>query len=127
MSEEEKDCPLTVTEWLMFLSGERNAIEMRFDMIWNIDIVISIAFATFLLMCLAIYFGSDDRIMWVFFILVPACVLYVVHCHKKIERETEEKSKFLEEIIDGILNGSKNDPNEIRDSYFRWKRDTKPE
>ena len=122
-------------DWVMFLSGEINAIETRFDTFWTAGIATLCAFIGFLIACLVFqitYLISSDSILdgtssiVVIFvnaaIFVVGAAIFVSFCYiflnyKKKEREAKKMVERLEKCREGIFNGL-DDPNKILECYL---------
>ena len=132
---EEKVQQFTPTDWdwVMFLSGEINAIETRFDTVWTAGIAVMIACISFItadLIFRITYQGSSDSILdstsstsviFVSGIFVSgvifglACCIFWITRGKK--RETEKRVNSLKRCRNDIFNRL-DDPNKILECYL---------
>ena len=130
-------------DWVMFLSGEINAIKTRFDTVWTASIAVMMACIGFIigLTFRITYPGSSDSILdttssiIVTFvdavIFVVGAVIFGLACcifwiTKEKKRETEKRVKSLEECREDIFNRL-DDPNKILECLFKrcWKNGDK--
>ena len=136
LGEEGEDQQFTPTDWdwVMFLSGEINAIETRFDTFWTAGIAVMLACIGFIIACLIFritYLGSSDSILdstsSIIVIFVDAVIFVVVAAifvvarsvfsiYKKKKRETEKRVESLKRCREDIFNRL-DDPNKIPEFY----------
>ena len=127
---EEKGQQFTPTDWdwVMFLSGEINAVKTRFVTVWAACIAAMLACLGFIIACLIfriLYLGSSDSILdstsSIIVIFVVAAIFVVAHIvfsiYKKKEREVEDGVEPLEKCRENIFNRL-DDPNKILECYL---------
>ena len=127
-------------DWVMFLSGEINATETRFDAVWTACIAVMMACISFIIACLIFritYLGSSDSILdstsstivifvsavisgfIVIFISAVifglACCIFWITNEKK--SETEKRVESLKKCRNDIFNRL-DDPNKILECYL---------
>ena len=123
---EEKGQQFTPTDWdwVMFLSGEINAIETRFDTVWTASIAVMMACIGFIigLTFRITYPGSSDSILdstsSTNVIFVGVVIIGLAYCifliTKGKKRETKKRVKPLEKCREDIFSRL-GDPNKIND------------
>ena len=112
-------------DWVMFLSGEINAIETRFDTFWTTAIAILCAFMSFIFACLIVtitYLGSSDLLLVSIIVIIVGAFIFVVACRvfsifKEKKREVEDRAELLEKCREDIFNRL-DDPNKILKCYL---------
>ena len=117
---EEKDCPLSIDGWMMFLNGKINAIETRLYTLWAVIIAVLVALVggsiAFTNSCIRVpIHGATLDIPTGLILLLFSVVVYLFllkYC-KKTQKEVEP----LETLRDDILKGLK-DSNEILKRYL---------
>ena len=127
LGEEGEDQQFTPTDWdwVMFLSGEINAIKTRTDMVWTVVIATLCAFAGFLIVflitCSRISASNPDSIVPIIIGIIVgimigggACLLWR---HNKYKPEAEKRVELLEKCREDIFNGL-DDPNKILECYL---------
>jgi F0F1-type ATP synthase membrane subunit a len=121
-------------DWVMFMSGEINAIETRFDIVWTTAIAISCVFIGFLIgfMGLLIGFmgfqmkdlGYSDLILdstssiivnLAAAIFVSLCCIFLIY--RKKEREAKKMVKRLKKCREELFS-KLNAPNKILECYL---------
>ncbi len=133
---EEKGQQFTPTDWdwVMFLSGEINAIKTKTDIVLTVVIATLCAFAGFLIVflitCSRISASNPDSIVNTIigitavplFIVVVCILLYYI----KYRREAEERVKLLEKCREDVFSRL-DDPNKILECLFErcWKKGDK--
>ena len=139
LGEEGEDQQFTPTDWdwVMFLSGEINAIKTRSDTVWTTAIATLCVFMGFILACLIFYItylGSSDSILdsaspiIVIFVVAVTFVFArrVSSIYKKKKYEDEDRVKLLEKCRNDIFDRL-DDPNKILECLFErcWKKGDK--
>ena len=109
-------------DWVMFLSGEINAVKTRSDTVWTVFIAILCASIGFLIVFMGFLITCSNPDIIVNIIgIAGASISVVVIClfwqHNKYERKTEERVKPLEKCRNDIFNRL-DDPNKILECYL---------
>jgi hypothetical protein len=118
---EEKGHQFTPTDWdwVMFLSGEINAVKTIYDTFLATAIAVAVACIGFIIACLIFqitYLGSSDIVIIVGAVIFGfACCVFLINKEKK--RETEERVKPLKKCREDIFNRL-DDPNKILECYL---------
>jgi len=121
---EEKGQQFTPTDWdwVMFLSGEINAIKTRFDTFWTVVIAILCAFICiltgFLIAFSRISASNPDNIVTtIITVAIISGGVYLLWKFDKYKREAEKRVKPLKECREDIFNRL-DDPNKILECYL---------
>ena len=130
LGEEGEDQQFTPTDWdwVMFLSGEINAIETRFDTVWTVFSAIVCAFTGFLIVFMGFLITCSnpdsivDIIIRIAVIRITGAIIgVVVVClfwqHNKYKHKAEDRVKLLERCRNDIFNRL-DDPNKILECYL---------
>ena len=120
---EEKGQKFTPTDWdwVMFLSGEINAIKTRFDTFWTVVIAILCAFIGILTGFLIAFSGisasnPDNIVTTIIAVAIISGGVYLLWQSDKYKREAEKRVKLLEKCREDIFNRL-NGPNKILECY----------
>ena len=109
-------------DWVMFLSGEINAVKTSSDTVWTAVIAISCAFMGFLIMFMGflIACSNPNSIVTIMIRITGAIIGVVFVCiflyYIKYRREDEDRAELLEKCREGIFNRL-DDPNKILECY----------
>ena len=110
-------------DWVMFLSGEINAVKTRSDTVWTAVITISCAFIGFLIVFMGflITCSNPNSIVTIIIRITGAIIGVVFVCiflyYIKYRREDEEMVESLKKCREGIFNRL-DDPNKILECYL---------
>jgi len=115
-------------DWVMFLSGEINAIKTRFDTFWTVVIAILCAFigilTGFLIAFSRISASNPDNIVTtIITVTIISGGFYLLWQSNKYKREADERVKLLEKCRNGIFDRL-DDPDKILERLFErcWKK-----
>ena len=117
---EEKDCPLSIDGWMMFLNGKINAIETRLYTLWAVIIAVLVALVggsiAFTNSCIPVPIHGTTLDIPTGLILLPFAVVVYLFLLKYCKR-TQKEVEPLETLRDDILTGLK-DSNELLKRYL---------